>query len=71
MFQAVAIYNESGRFQQAGKMLKEVGEIHETNRNFPDAVDALQQAAEFLQVNKPIMYYVASSYKLSVVGSWW
>lgn len=46
---AINIYNEAGRFQQAGKMLKEVGEIHEKNREFPAAVDALQQAAEFLQ----------------------
>lgn len=51
VFQAINIYNEAGRFQQAGKMLKEVGEIHEKNREFPAAVDALQQAAEFLQVN--------------------
>lgn len=50
--QAIAIYNETGRFQQAGKMLKEIGEIHEKNRDYLAAVDALQRAAEYLQVIK-------------------
>lgn len=47
---AIAIYNESGRFQQAGKMLQEVGEIYEAEREYDDAVQALQQAAEYLAV---------------------
>lgn len=52
MFQkAIAIYNESGRFQQAGKMLQEVGEIYEAEGLTGDAVDALQQAAEYLAVS--------------------
>ncbi|CAN0231770.1 unnamed protein product, partial [Laminaria digitata] len=45
---AIAIYNVSGRFQQAGKMLMEVGEIHESEQEYESAVDALQQAAEYL-----------------------
>eukprot|EP00903_Cladosiphon_okamuranus_P005768 g5718.t1 len=45
---AIAIYNESGRFQQAGKMLQEVGEIYEGEGEYDAAVDALQQAAEYL-----------------------
>lgn len=50
-FQAIAIYNETGRFQQAGKTLKEVAELHEKNREFRQAVEAYQQAADFLQVS--------------------
>lgn len=47
---AISIYNESGRFQQAGKMLQEVGEIYEAEGDYDAAVDALQQAAEYLAV---------------------
>ena len=50
--QAIAIYNVSGRFQQAGKMLMEVGEIHESEQEYESAVDALQQAAEYLMVSE-------------------
>ncbi|CAN0557148.1 unnamed protein product, partial [Ectocarpus sp. 8 AP-2014] len=45
---AIAIYNESGRFQQAGKMLQEVGEIYEAEGMTDDAVNSLQQASEYL-----------------------
>ncbi|CAM9702241.1 unnamed protein product [Ectocarpus fasciculatus] len=45
---AIAIYNESGRFQQAGKMLQEVGEIYEAEGMAEDAVNSLQQASEYL-----------------------
>ncbi|CAM9636680.1 unnamed protein product [Ectocarpus sp. 6 AP-2014] len=48
LLKAIAIYNESGRFQQAGKMLQEVGEIYEAEGMTDDAVNSLQQASEYL-----------------------
>ncbi|CAM9875343.1 unnamed protein product [Pylaiella littoralis] len=45
---AIDIYNVTGRFQQAGKMLQEVGEIHETEKDYGLAIEALEQAAEYL-----------------------
>ncbi|CAN0370833.1 unnamed protein product, partial [Hapterophycus canaliculatus] len=45
---AIGIYTDSGRFQQAGKMLQEVGDIFESEGDFESAVDALQRAADYL-----------------------
>lgn len=36
-------------------MLMEVGEIHEAEQEYESAVDALQQAAEYLAVSFPFM----------------
>lgn len=54
---AISIYNETGRFQQAGKMLQEVGDIHESEGEMEAAVDALQQAAEYLAVRKRPFFF--------------
>lgn len=49
MRSAVTHYSEMGRFGQAAKLLKEIGEIYEADSNYPDALDVYKTAAEFFQ----------------------
>ncbi|CAM9958138.1 unnamed protein product [Ascophyllum nodosum] len=45
---AIEIFNESGRFQQAGKMLTEIGDIYKEEGNYSEAVEAWQEASDYL-----------------------
>ncbi len=51
---AIEIYSESGRFLQAGKMLQEVGEIFESEKDFDNAINAFQEAADYLTVSNTV-----------------
>lgn len=51
--QAIDIFEETGRFQQAGKMYTEIGDIYQADGNFEEAVEALHKGADLLVVRPP------------------
>ena len=57
--QAIEIFNESGRFQQAGKMLTEIGDIYKEEGNYSEAVEAWQEASDYLAVRSlPLLDHI-------------
>lgn len=63
--QAIEIYNETGRFQQAGKMYAEIGEIYQADGKFSEAVEALEAGAELLVVSPPFLSVFYTQIKLN------
>ncbi|GMI50369.1 hypothetical protein ScalyP_jg7589 [Parmales sp. scaly parma] len=46
---AIGLWTEAGRFNQAAKMLKEIAEMYEADKNAVEAIDNYTQASQFFE----------------------
>ncbi|KAG5191187.1 alpha-SNAP [Tribonema minus] len=69
MRSAITHYTEMGRFSQAAKLLKDVGEVYEADANYPDARDCFQMAADYFNGENSTQSANACLIKVATISS--
>lgn len=67
--QAIAIYNDNGRFAMSARFYKELAELHESNRNIPEAIESYENALNLFDGDNKKQAANQCNIKIAVLSS--